>query len=78
MEVKVLDMDRIRRETGRIRGAWLGLRRLWGKRTVSIFIGMLGLEKDELTEIIERGIIASERTRLGFSPAPPKIQPGVD
>lgn len=68
VEVRVRDLDETRRRTGWFRRSWLGLRRLWGKRTVSIFLGVLGLEKEELSKTIDVGMIASERKQLGFGP----------
>ena len=66
VEVKVQDLDRIRGNTGWLRGQWLKFRKLWGKKTVAIFVGMIPPDKGELTATIEKGMIAFERRQLGF------------
>ena len=77
VEVRVRDLDQTRRRAGWFRRRWLGLRRLWGKRTVSIFLGMLGVEKEDLSGMIEDGMLAHERRELGFSAAALELEPGV-
>jgi hypothetical protein len=76
LEVRVRDLNQTRMRTGWLRRSWLALRRLWGKRTVSIFLGALGLEKEDLSRMIEDGMIASERRELGFSPDPLGVESG--
>ena len=76
LEVRVRDLDQTRRRTGWVRRSWLGLRRLMGKRSVSIFIGMLGVEKKDLSRMLEDGMIASERKELGFSGDPLGVESG--
>ena len=66
VEIRVRDLDQVRKDTGWVRRFWLGIRRLWGKKTIPILTGMLGLEKSELSQLIERGMIAQERRELGF------------
>ncbi|MGD2122993.1 MAG: hypothetical protein PVJ76_14665 [Gemmatimonadota bacterium] len=75
LEVRVRDLDQTRRRAGWVRRVWLGIRRLWGKKTIPIFIGMLGVEKDQITDLIENGMVAQERKELGFSAAPLELGP---
>jgi hypothetical protein len=77
VEVKVRDLDRIRGNTGWLRAQWLRFRRLWGKKTVTILVGMIPPNKGELTAAIEEGIIAFERKQLGF-PAEAKELPAPE
>ena len=71
LEVRVRDMNQIRGRTGFLRRSWLGFRRLMGKRTVSVFLGTLGVQREDLNRMIEDGMLARERRELGFSADPP-------
>jgi hypothetical protein len=66
VEVRVKNPQRLRRTTGWVRRVWMMIGGLAGKKTISINPGFLGLKKPELADLVEEGLIAFERSNLGF------------
>lgn len=66
VELRVRDPVRLRQTTGWVRRFWMVVGGLAGKKTISINPGFLSLKKHELTDIIEEGLFAFERSQLGF------------